>query len=123
MVASPEALVIDNDMCGAILRSVRAVELTEDGIDLEMIETVTTGPGHYLGEAQTLARMKSENVYPELADRSSVQDWQEAGRPTSTDRARAMVAQMTRDATRRLPADREAAIRATFQIHLPEDPQ
>ena len=48
MVASPEALVIDDDMCGAILRSVRGVEVREDLIDLEAIERVVTGEGHYL---------------------------------------------------------------------------
>ena len=121
MVASPEALVIDNDMCGAILRAVRGVEMAEDGIDLEMIEAVATGPGHYLGEAQTLARMKSEYVYPDLADRRSVQDWVDAGSPALLDRARQKVAEITRAAPHHLPADREAAIRGVFDIHLAED--
>ncbi|MFD1159087.1 trimethylamine methyltransferase family protein [Roseovarius aestuarii] len=120
MVASPEALVIDNDMCGAILRSVRGVELTEDGIDLEMIEAVATGPGHYLGEAQTLARMKTEYVYPVLADRQSVQDWQEAGRPDLIERARLLARQMTEKPPDHLPPEREAAIRSEFDIRLPE---
>jgi len=34
-VASCEALVIDDDMCGAILRSVRGVEVRDELIDLE----------------------------------------------------------------------------------------
>ena len=63
-VASCEALVIDDDMCGAILRSVRGVEVRDELIDLEMIERVATGEGHYLGEAQTLARMRTEYAYP-----------------------------------------------------------
>ena len=117
MVASPEALVIDNDMCGAILRSVRGVEM-DSSIDLDMIEAVATGPGHYLGEAETLARMKTEYVYPKLADRQSVQDWQEAGRPALTDRASTLVQQMLDPAPDHLPPDREAAIRAAFDIQL-----
>ncbi|WP_196223509.1 trimethylamine methyltransferase family protein, partial [Roseibium sp. RKSG952] len=118
MVASPEALVIDDDMCGAILRSVRGVELTDDALDLEMIEAVACGPGHFLGEAQTLARMKSEYVYPSLADRKSVQDWQDAGSPDLVDRARDKVAQLTDEPPDHLPSDREAAIRAAFDIKL-----
>lgn len=120
MVASPEALVIDDDMCGAILRSVRGVELADDALDLDMIEAVACGPGHFLGEAQTLARMKSEYVYPSLADRQSVQDWQDAGRPSLVDRARTRVAELTADPPEHLPKDREAAIRAAFDIKLAE---
>ncbi|MEX0319868.1 MAG: trimethylamine methyltransferase family protein [Ruegeria sp.] len=123
MVASPEALVIDDDMCGAILRSVRGVELADDALDREMIEAVACGPGHYLGEAQTLARMKSEYVYPSLADRQSVQDWQDAGSPALMDRARARVAEMTAEPPTHLSKDRETAIRAAFDIKLPKDPE
>ena len=121
MVASPEALVIDNDMCGAILRSVRGVEMVGDAIDLETIESVATGPGHYLGEVQTLARMKSEYVYPELADRQSVQDWQEAGRPSIVARAHEMVTRMTEITPDHLPPAREAEIRSAFNICLPQE--
>ena len=34
-----------------------------------MIEQAVSGDGHYLGQSQTLERMKSEYVYPTLADR------------------------------------------------------
>ena len=40
-----------------------------------MIDRVVTGEGHYLGEPQTLERMKTEYVYPQLADRQSVSEW------------------------------------------------
>lgn len=118
MVASPQALVIDNDMCGAILRAVRGVELTEGTIDLEMIEAVATGPGHYLGEAQTLKCMKSEYVYPELADRQSAHDWWAAGALDIRTRADALVAKLTADTPDHLPPDRAAAIRAAFDIRI-----
>ena len=119
MAASPEALVIDNDMCGAILRSVRGIELTDDAIDLELMERVVTGPGHYLGEAQTLAMMKSEYTYPELGDRQSIADWTEGGAKSIWQRAKESVAEIDRaDPPNHLPADREARIRAAFPIHL-----
>lgn len=121
MVASPEALVIDDDMCAAILRSVRGVELTDDALDLELIEAVASGPGHYLGEAQTLARMRTEYVYPTLADRQSVQEWQDAGRPSLIDRAQERVRALTAQPPTHLPKEREAAIRAAFDIKLPKD--
>ena len=65
-VASPEALVIDNDMLGAILRSVRGIDVTPDAIDLDAMECVVGGDGHDLGEPQTLELMKSEYIYPRL---------------------------------------------------------
>jgi len=43
MVASPEALVVDDEMCGAILRSVRGVDVRPELLDLEAVERVVTG--------------------------------------------------------------------------------
>ena len=118
MAASPEALVIDDDMCGAILRSVRGVDLSADAIDLDMIEAVATGPGHYLGEAQTLALMKSEYAYPRLGDRLSIDDWVEAGERTIWDLAVARVSDIMTDAPTHLSLEREAAIRERHDIKL-----
>ncbi|WP_084294296.1 trimethylamine methyltransferase family protein [Leisingera aquimarina] len=121
MAASKEALVIDNDMCGAILRSVRGVEMFDSAIDLEMMEQVVTGEGHYLGTAQTLDLMTKEYVYPSLGDRQSVSDWLECGGLTVWDRAIARVAEIeAMPAPDHLPAAAEAAIRARLPIHLPE---
>ncbi len=119
MAASKEAVVIDNDMCGAILRSVRGVETFEGAIDLDMIDRVVTGEGHYLGTAQTLDLMTREYVYPSLADRQSVTDWQDSGAQTVWDRAIARVAEIeATPAPNHLPADIEAAIRARLPILL-----
>ena len=41
MVASPEAMVIDDDMCGAILRSVRGIEVSDETLDLDAIASAT----------------------------------------------------------------------------------
>lgn len=123
MVASPEAMVIDDEMCGAVLRSVRGVELDVGALDLDALEAAATGDGHFLGQDQTLARMRTEYVYPALGDRSSVAEWLEAGSPTVWDRARARVADIV-GAGRpgHLPRSAEAAIRGAFDIRLPEEP-
>ena len=119
-VASPEALVIDDEMLGAILRSVRGVDVTPDAIDLDAVERVVCGDGHYLGEPQTLALMKSEYVYPCLGDRRSVHEWVESGPQSIWERARSRV---TRIASAPAPAHLEAtadqAIRSRFPIRLP----
>ncbi|MDJ0686790.1 MAG: trimethylamine methyltransferase family protein [Alphaproteobacteria bacterium] len=122
MVASPEALVIDDDMAGAILRAVRGVEVSDATLNLDEIERVVTGAGHYLGESETLARMKTDYVYPSLADRRSVADWSEAGGLSIWDRAQARVGEILAAPTpSHLSRDAEARVRAAFPIRLPEE--
>ena len=119
MVASPESLLIDNDMCGAILRTVRGIEVSDDLLDLDSIERVVSGEGHYLGEPQTLELMKSEYVYPELGNRQSVADWLEAGAETIWQRARGQVQELLASPPAdHLTADRDRKIRQQFNIKL-----
>ena len=121
MVASPEALVIDNDMCGAILRSVRGIEVRDELIDLDSIERVVSGEGHYLGEPQTLQLMKSEYVYPSLGDRQSVSDWIDAGSQSIWDRARKQVREiLDSEPPQHLSAQTDRKIRDSFNIKLSE---
>ncbi len=122
MVASPEALVIDNEMCGAVLRSVRGIEVSDDLLDLEVIRSVVTGEGHYLGQNQTLELMTSEYVYPRLGDRQSLDDWLEGGGSSIWDRARDRVGELlSRGPAEHLAKEAEAAIREAFPIKLPEE--
>ena len=69
-------------------------EVRDELIDLDMIERVATGEGHYLGEAQTLARMRTEYVYPHLGDRPGVDESIEACRTSIWDRTRNRVAEI-----------------------------
>ncbi len=121
MVASPESLVIDNDMCGAILRSVRGVEVDPAYLDLAIIEDVVTGEGHYLGQAQTLELMRSEYVYPDLGDRRSVDEWVSAGEPSLWERAGDRVSEiLAAGRPDHLTRGNEATIRGRFPILLEE---
>ena len=81
MGCSFEALVIDNDMLGAVARTVRGIEVTEETLSFEVMEDVALGAGHYLGTEQTLALMESEYHYPEIADRSAYGLWESNGSP------------------------------------------
>ncbi|MEX0351099.1 MAG: trimethylamine methyltransferase family protein [Paracoccaceae bacterium] len=119
MVASPEAMVIDDDMCGAILRSIRGVEVSDTALDLAAIERVATQDGHYLGENETLKRMKTDYYYPALADRQSVSDWLDDGAKSIWDRARTRVAEIrAAPAPSHLDPDNERDICARFPIHV-----
>ena len=119
MVASPEAMVIDDDMCGAILRSIRGIDVCDGTLDLDSIERVVTSEGHYLGEAETLARMKTDYVYPALADRQSVSDWLDSGGATVWDRACLKVQDILRsDPPGHLDPMAEVEIRNSYPIKL-----
>lgn len=119
MVASAESLVIDNDMCGAILRGVRGIEVEDALLDIDAIERVVSGDGHFLGEAQTLALMKSEYLYPELGDRQSVSDWLDSGAESIWQRAQQRVQDILAESpSGHLPAAAERSIRGAFDIKL-----
>ena len=79
MGASLEAMVIDNDMLGAILHSTAKIDVSAETVSAAAIGTVAKGTGHFLGETETYARMHSDFLYPDLADRSTIDVWQAAG--------------------------------------------
>jgi len=88
---SLEAMVIDDEMLTNIRRILRGIEVTEDTLSVDVIDEVARGPGHFLGNAQTLALMQSEYVYPGLADRDSPDNWREKGSADIWESARGKV--------------------------------
>lgn len=81
MATSLESYVIDNDMLGGILSAHSAIEVSPATLDPTAIHDAATGVGHFLGEAETLARMTSDFLYPEVGDRRSIDEWQADGAP------------------------------------------
>ena len=87
-----ESFVIDNDMVGAINRTVRGIEVTDETLSLQSVQDVcVNGPNHYLGHSQTLSLMQKEYVYPDIGDRTSPKEWIEAGKPELLQTARKRV--------------------------------
>jgi trimethylamine--corrinoid protein Co-methyltransferase len=122
MGCSFEALVIDNDMLGAVQRAIRGIEVTDETLSYEVIEAAALGPGHYLGTDQTLAMMESEYLYPEVADRRTYGEWQDSGSP---DIREAAVARAREILSNHYPAYIDPAaderIREQFPIALPRE--
>jgi trimethylamine--corrinoid protein Co-methyltransferase len=92
-----EGMVIDNDMIGNIQRVLRGIEVTDETLSYQVIQEAISGSGHYLGNAQTLNLMKSEYLYPELADRLTPGAWQELGSMTLYEQAHRRVGDMLSD--------------------------
>ncbi len=87
LACSLEMLVIDNDLLGAVNRTVRGIDVTDESLAAAVIRDVISGPGHFLGHAQTLGLMQKEYLYPAVGDRLSPDDWTEAGATSAADRA------------------------------------
>jgi trimethylamine--corrinoid protein Co-methyltransferase len=83
-----ESLIVDNDMLGHCLRCVRGIEVSDAALSIDTIADVCLkGPGHFLGNEQTLRLMQTEYFYPAIGDRFSPKEWNEKGRPDILSRA------------------------------------
>ncbi|MGL4592827.1 MAG: trimethylamine methyltransferase family protein [Aestuariivirga sp.] len=118
-----ESLLIDNDMLGSINRNVRGIEVNDETLSLDVIANVCIdGPGHYLGNEQTLALMQKEYVYPQVANRMSPKEWNEAGKPEIVERAAARKREiLSAYYPDYIPREIDAAIRAKHDIKLPRE--
>ncbi len=120
---SLESLIIDNDMIGGVLRTVKGIDVTEDSLSLAALTDVcTNGPGHYLGHGQTLDLMQKEYVYPAIGDRKSPKEWAEAGQPVLMEVARKKVEQiLSSHFPGHIGGEIDAQLRAKHDIRLSAD--
>lgn len=117
----PESYVIDNDMLGAINRTVRGIEVNDETLAIDPIrEVCLEGPGHYLGHEQTLSRMQTDYLYPSVGDRENINNWIEQGSTDVVQRARKIV-QDTLDShfPKNWDEKIDEKIREQFPVRLP----
>jgi len=119
--ASLESLVIDNDMLGAVQRTIRGLEFDDDSLSLAAMRDVCVdGPSHFLGHPQTMARMQKDYLYPVIADRSSPKEWDERGKPDLIEQARNRVRDILAEHhPHYIKPELDARLRGTFPIRLP----
>ena len=118
---SMEGLIIDNDVIGAVQRTIKGIEVSDESLSLETIRKVCLeGPGHYLGSDQTLQLMQREYIYPSIGDRTSPNQWVELGRPTIVEHAaRKLNAILANHFPTHIADSVDAAIRERLPIRLP----
>lgn len=116
-----ESLILGDDLIGQALRCVRGIEVSDETLALEQIRSVCIGgTGHYLGTEETLGRMQTDHVYPNLGDRTSPKEWVERDKPDLIARATTRKDEiLSQRASARLDPEVDAKIRAKFNIHLP----
>jgi trimethylamine--corrinoid protein Co-methyltransferase len=74
-----EKLVIDNEICGMVLRMVKGIECSQEALADDLIGEVGHG-GHFLAQAHTLKWLSKEHGFPSLIiDRDPREAFQEKG--------------------------------------------
>ena len=120
---SLEGLVIDNDMLGAVQRTIRGIEINEDSLSIEAMRRVCIdGPNHFLGDEQTMALMQKDYIYPEIADRTSPKEWAEQGSLDILQRAQQRTQEiLSQHYPQHIDAVLDDKIRAALPIKLPRE--
>ena len=116
-----ESYVIDNDMLGAINRTIRGIEVNDETLSVEAMRDVCIGgPSHYLGHDQTINLMQREYIYPDIGDRTSPKEWKEQGSTTILERAKVKVEEIvTSYFPEHISADVDTRIRKIGPVKLP----
>lgn len=114
-----ESLILGDDLLGQAMRCVRGIEVTEDSTSIEaMKEVCLGGPGHYLGSDQTLKLMQTEYIYPNVGNRMSPKEWNEAGKPLLLDAAIRRKNDILSKAGCQIDPEIDRAIRKAYNIHF-----
>lgn len=118
-----EGCTIDNDMLGAINRSVRGVDIDTENLAYDTIQDVClNGPEHFLGHSATLSRMETDYVYPDLGDRLTPSEWMELGATTIDQRARRKTQEiLSSHFPSHIPDEVDGRIREKFDIRIPRE--
>jgi len=122
MGCSFEAYVVDNDMLGLIHRTLTPIEVSEDTLAVSTIGNVVNDEGHFLGQSETYKRMKTDFLYPEIANRRSIEEWEKDGsqdiRAPAKERAKEV---LSNHYPSHISADIENRLRDKFDIKLPAE--
>ena len=121
MGCSFESMVIDDEACGMIARTLRGIEVSDETLAVDVIHECAVDPGHFLGNQHTLKHMNSEFVYPRLMDRERTDTWEGAGKTDLLDRARARADEILTTHHPNYFGAADAQVRETFPVLLPPD--
>jgi len=96
MAASFEELILDDEICRAVLKAVQGIEVNDETLAVDVIDKVGSG-GHFLAEKHTLNHFKESLFFSELTDRHSYDAWKKAGGKSMVKRAREKAEEILRE--------------------------
>ncbi len=106
--------IIDNDIVGSCLRTLRGIEVNQDTLAYDIIAKVGPG-GNYLSEEHTVRYMRTEVYAPKASDRQPYHRWIDAGSKDSWKRAEEVAAQILQEPSDKIiPAEVDAKVRSEF---------
>ena len=121
MGCSFESMVIDDEIGGMLLRSLRGIEVNQETMAVEIIHQCAINPGHFLGNTHTLDYMNSEFLYPKLMDRERTDTWEKEGKTELFDRATISVKQLLSDHFPNYFGSLDEQVRREFPILLSKE--
>lgn len=114
MTASYAQYIIDNDIVGSCLRTLRGIEVNGDTLAYDVIAAVGPG-GNYLGEEHTLKYMRTESFAPRASDRQQYKHWIDAGSKDSWMRAEEIAKKILEEpGIKKVPDEVDTVIRSDF---------
>jgi len=117
-----ESYVVDNDMLGSIMKSLTGIEVSEATLAVATIDEVVHGDGHFLGQPETLQRMQTDFVYPEIGDRRPIDEWEADGSKDIHEVARERTRQILKQHyPKHISAEMEQKLRDSFDLRLPAE--
>ncbi len=84
----PVKAILDDDIAGMVGRYLRGVEVSDETMAVDLINSVGPIPGHFLDTAHTRKWWKKEQFLPKFNERRSLAEWTKAGKKTAFDLAR-----------------------------------
>jgi trimethylamine---corrinoid protein Co-methyltransferase len=90
MLESEALLVLDDEICGALLRMARGVEVNEATLAVDLIREINYS-GHYLAQAHTVEHFRHEHFIPSLFPREPYEAWIKNGSRSALDYAKERV--------------------------------
>ncbi|NUQ36501.1 MAG: trimethylamine methyltransferase family protein [Caldilineales bacterium] len=92
LTAHPVQAILDDDIAGMVGRFISGEEMSEETLAVALIQAVGPIPGHYLNQAHTRKWWRKEQFTGATADTQTYAEWQEGGKKTAFDHARARFA-------------------------------
>lgn len=87
LLESHALLMLDDEICGAVLRLARGIEVTEDSIALDLIKKVGYS-GNYITAVETSRLFRKELFIPTMFSREPYESWEKGGGKLAIDHAR-----------------------------------
>ena len=112
-----EQFVIDNETLGMTMRALEGIQVTDETLAVDVIDSVGPG-GHFLLEDHTVEHLRDEHYFPSLVmNRQARDEWAQQGSHDARARARYIAQQiLIEHLPEPLPEEVDTWIRAHFPI-------